>query len=298
MQKSDKDSSKVDSASLIDLRAELFRKQEEFKTQKLQSENTGFIKGKPSTSHKKPSLFSKKNAGVTQRAEKDYEEKLEEENVFERSRKALESKAKLYEKIACGTDISEEDGSGLYLVDFQKKSLDDFEDRRLKERKEKEEIERRELEEEQRQLAEPVPPPESEEEEWVDYVDAFGRSRRCLRKDLSDVQRQDETLQKKKRDKSEDIPNLMSADMRREMERQKWEKEEMEKMQEEKQGPIHYADVQHNEIRTHGVGFYKFDKEESVRQEQMEQLNKLRQEVGIAHAFICFLSLPVKVVEF
>ncbi|XP_045197619.2 coiled-coil domain-containing protein 174-like isoform X2 [Mercenaria mercenaria] len=295
MQKSDAGSSKVDSASLIDLKAELFRKQEEFRTQKLQSENTGFIKGKPSTSHKKPSLFSKKNAGVTQRAEKDYEEKLEEENVFERSRKALENKAKLYEKITCGTDISEEDGSGLYLVDFQKKSLDDFEERREKERKEKEEMERRELEEEQRQLAEPVLPPESEEEEWVDYVDAFGRSRRCLRKDLPDVQRQDETLQKKKRkidekaqkghkdfqelrDKSEDIPNLMSADMRREMERQKWEKEEMEKMQEEKEGPIHYADVQHNEIRTHGVGFYKFDKEESVRQEQMEQLNKLRQE--------------------
>lgn len=37
---------------LIDLKAELFRKQEEFKAQKLQSQNTGFIKGKPSTSNK------------------------------------------------------------------------------------------------------------------------------------------------------------------------------------------------------------------------------------------------------
>ena len=34
----------------------------------------------------KPNIWSKKNAGVTQRAAKDYEEKLEEEDVFERSK--------------------------------------------------------------------------------------------------------------------------------------------------------------------------------------------------------------------
>lgn len=41
----------------------------------------------------------------------------------------------------------------------------------------------------------------------------------------------------------------MSGDMKREMDRQKWEKEEIEKMEEEKQGPIHYSDVQHNGIQ-------------------------------------------------
>ena len=34
----------------------------------------------------KPSIWSKKNAGVSQRAAKDYEEKLEEEDIFARSK--------------------------------------------------------------------------------------------------------------------------------------------------------------------------------------------------------------------
>lgn len=36
----------ISSASLIDLKAELFRKQEEFKKQKLLNASTNFIKGK------------------------------------------------------------------------------------------------------------------------------------------------------------------------------------------------------------------------------------------------------------
>ena len=34
----------------------------------------------------KPNIWSKKNAGVSQRAAKDYEEKLEEEDIFARSK--------------------------------------------------------------------------------------------------------------------------------------------------------------------------------------------------------------------
>ena len=34
------------------------------------------------------------------------------------------------------------------------------------------------------------------------------------------------------------------------------------------------------EVRTHGVGFYKFNAEEEVRQAQMEQLQNLRDQVG------------------
>ncbi|KAL4232504.1 hypothetical protein ACF0H5_007196 [Mactra antiquata] len=303
MQKSEKDNTNIQSASLIDLKAELFRKQEEFKAQKLQNQSSGFVKGKVSAGNKKPSLFNKKNAGVSQRAEKDYTEKVEEENVFERSRKALENKAKLYDEIASGSTIPDEDGSGQFLVDFQKKVLDNCVDERESDRREFEslEVERREkerleIEEERKQLLEPVPPPDSVDDEWVDYVDAFGRSRSCLRKDLPDLLKQDESLQQKKRnmdEKSEkgykdflqlrdktsvDTPSLLSNDMRREMVREQWEKEEIDKLEEEKSGPIHYTDVQHNEIRRHGVGYYKFDKEENTRQEQMEQLNQLRQQ--------------------
>lgn len=288
-----KDSS-VSASSLIDLKAELYRKQEEFKREKLLSQNSSYIKGKASTTEKKkPSIWSKKNAGVNQRAAKDYETKLEEEDIFEKSKKSLESKAKLYEKITSGREVPDEDGSGLYLVDFQKKVIDGVFEERDRARQEEEEKQRREIEEERQQLLEPVPDPENEEEEWVDFVDSLGRSRRCLKKDLPDLQKQDEDLQERKRaassamskdfqnlrDKSEaSASSLMSDDMRRELQRQEWEKQELETMEAEKSGPIHYSDVRHNEIRTHGTGFYEFDKDETVRQEQMQELNKLREQ--------------------
>lgn len=59
--------------------------------------------------------------------------------------------------------VLDEDGSGVFLVDFQKKVLDNVEENREKERREKEE---REAEEERQLQAEPIPEPETEEEEW------------------------------------------------------------------------------------------------------------------------------------
>jgi len=35
-----------------------------------------------------------------------------------------------------------------------------------------------------------------------------------------------------------------------------------------------------SEVRTHGVGFYKFDAEEERRQQQMDQLSQLRDQVS------------------
>ena len=40
--------------------------------------------------------------------------------------------------------------------------------------------------------------------------------------------------------------HLLSDDMARELERQRWEQAEIAQMEQEKQGPIHYADVRHN----------------------------------------------------
>jgi len=41
------------------------------------------------------------------------------------------------------------------------------------------------------------------------------------------------------------VPTLLSSDMARELERQRCENKEIETM-EEKEGPIHYANVRHN----------------------------------------------------
>ncbi|GFW46451.1 coiled-coil domain-containing protein 174 [Trichonephila clavipes] len=42
--------------------------------------------------------------------------------------------------------------------------------------------------------------------------------------------------------------------------------------------PIHYQNVQFNEVRDHGVAYFAFSENEAKRKEQMEELNTLRQE--------------------
>uniref|UniRef100_A0A8C7AYK4 Coiled-coil domain-containing protein 174 n=1 Tax=Neovison vison TaxID=452646 RepID=A0A8C7AYK4_NEOVI len=93
----------VTASSLVDLKAELFRKQEEFKQEKLLKDSG--VLGKPKTTNKKPSIWSKQNAGVSNRAEKDTEQKIEEQKTLDKAREKLEEKAKLYEKMTKGDFI-------------------------------------------------------------------------------------------------------------------------------------------------------------------------------------------------
>lgn len=69
--------------------------------------------------------------------------------------------------------------------------------------------------------------------------------------------------------------------MRRERERQMWEKEVEEELGlDQPVGPTHYQSVQEGEIRSHGVGYYQFSQEEEERKKQMDMLDKLRKEVN------------------
>ena len=74
-------------------------------------------------------------------------------------------------------------------------------------------------------------------------------------------------------------PDLMSEDMRRERERQTWERGALQEVDTPPVGPVHYQDVQNREVRTHGVGYYAFSKDKEKRAEQMNLLNKLREQV-------------------
>lgn len=106
----------------------------------------------------------------------------------------------------------------------------------------------------------------------VDYVDSLGRSRRCLRKDLKQLQEMDKDISNR-----QSPPTLLSEDMRRELMRQKWEKEEEEALN-KPVGPVHYQDIRFDEVRNHGVGYYQFSTIEEERQEQMKTLDKLREQ--------------------
>uniref|UniRef100_A0A8C9DPU6 Coiled-coil domain containing 174 n=1 Tax=Prolemur simus TaxID=1328070 RepID=A0A8C9DPU6_PROSS len=232
----------VTASSLVDLKAELFRKQEEFKQEKLLKDAGVF--GKPKTANKKPSIWSKQNAGLSNRAEKDAEQKIEEQKTLDKAREKLEEKAKLYEKMTNG-DFIEEEIEDMYLVDFTQKIIDK---RRAAEAfgASRECRKAGDRDDDEEGLPEDdVPPPQDPSEEWVDYVDSLGRSRRCMRKDLPDLLEMDKNLQGRLFVSPANEKTLLSEDMRKELQRQKWEEEEREALK-RPVGPVHYADLREN----------------------------------------------------
>ncbi|XP_053492550.1 coiled-coil domain-containing protein 174 [Ictalurus furcatus] len=258
----------VTASSLVDLKAELYRKQEAFKQDKLAQDA-----GTASKSHnhtKKPSVWSKQNQGVTARAQKDVEKTAEEEQSLDRSRQKLEEKARLYEQMTKG-DFPDEETESLYLVDFTQKII---EQKRAAQSREDEAGDR---DGEGSETRVPVPPPQSADEEWVDYVDALGRSRKCLRKDLHQFQKMDQDLHSKRVVGAD--RTLLSEDMRREMQREQWEREEEEQMK-RPVGPVHYEDIRDGEARDLGVGYYAFSQEEDQRKKQRETLDMLRDQTA------------------
>lgn len=68
---------------------------------------------------------------------------------------------------------------------------------------------------------------------------------------------------------------LLSEDMRRELQRQEWEREEEEAMK-KPVGPIHYEDIRGQEARELGVGYFAFSQDADQRRKQRETLDMLR----------------------
>uniref|UniRef100_F7C190 Coiled-coil domain containing 174 n=1 Tax=Equus caballus TaxID=9796 RepID=F7C190_HORSE len=232
----------VTASSLVDLKAELFRKQEEFKQEKLLKDSG--VLGKPKATNKKPSIWSKQNAGVSNRAEKDAEQKIEEQKTLEKAREKLEEKAKLYEKMTKG-DFIDEEVEDMYLVDFTQKIIDRHKEveafganrdsRKAGERDDDEE-----------NLSEKdIPPPQDPSEE-------------CFVSPANEK-------------------TLLSEDMRKELQRQQWEEEEREALK-RPMGPIHYEDIRENEARQLGVGYFAFARDKELRNKQMKTLEMLREQ--------------------
>ncbi|XP_031705188.1 coiled-coil domain-containing protein 174 [Anarrhichthys ocellatus] len=251
----------VTATSLVDLKAELYRKQEQFKQEKLGHGNTGA--GFTSKCKvKKPNVWTKQNDGVSARAEKDAEQLAEEQSSLDTSKRKLEEKAKLYEQMIKG-DFPDEETEGLFLVDFTQKIID--------QRRETQKETERDIEE--RDTSSPVPPPQNPDEEWVDYVDALGRSRKCMKKDLPGFKKMDQDIHGQGNTSAD--KTLLSEDMRRELQRQEWEREEEEAMK-RPVGPIHYEDIRGQEARDLGVGYFAFAHDEEQRRKQRETLDMLR----------------------
>lgn len=268
-------------SSLIDLKAELLRKQQELRSSKSRDSRGGAIKSaKKSDLLKAKSKDSGKNKGVDTRSQKDRLRAAEEEKNLEKSKNTLEVKAKLYDKLQAGAllfdnDDEEDKGSATgqllaqSLVNFQQKAIDEIKEKRdLAKRRKLEEVKAEDVRVEEPQY--PV-----DDDEWTEFTDSLGRTRRCLKTDLQSYIERDEKLS------GHENPGVSlptSADEKlREMKREKWELEAEVLAARDK---VHYQDVLFDEVRDHGTGYYKFDRDEDIRAQQIRELKKLSEQTA------------------
>ncbi|KAI9361838.1 hypothetical protein BD770DRAFT_360503 [Pilaira anomala] len=243
MEKKQKVINNVSATTAIDLKAELAHHLEQF-------EKVRSSAGKQVTARKpdkKPTVWTRQNKGIDARNERDKKQQLEavEGNTLVRSREQLEKKAKIYEALRTGKykdSIDDENGP---LIDFDRKYMQEKELEKQEYGSEKKKRKRQQQEEE-------------DDDPWVEYEDEFGRTRIVRRSELP------------KRSPSPE-PYYSDEESGYSMERPDYEKESVDRF-----SMNHYeAD---REIRTKGVGFYGFSKDEHERREQLAKLNQIREE--------------------
>ncbi|CAH2095283.1 unnamed protein product [Euphydryas editha] len=261
-------------STLFSLKAELLKKQEEIQEKKhLPQHNLENFKPAQQTVKK-----SNRTDDEQKKSLKDNLKAVDAEE-FEACRKSklmLEKKAELYKH------LSDEAGNSQlasnFLVDFKGKK--------------------------QETPAKPVPEPEEFEEgvsfvdddnEWTEFTDFLGRTRKCLKTDLEHYKKRDEELMKSMTNATKDKDSNIDTETPKLPEkpflvqktndylqslREKWEEQERKLLSKEKD--IHYQDILFDEARIHGVGYYAFSTDEEERRKQMEELVKRRQETLMA----------------
>eukprot|EP00095_Tigriopus_kingsejongensis_P000576 snap_masked-scaffold372_size192401-processed-gene-0.6 protein:Tk00576 transcript:snap_masked-scaffold372_size192401-processed-gene-0.6-mRNA-1 annotation:"c3orf19 homolog" len=230
----------TDSSSLVDLKAEVYRKKHEATFNRLHGQQAS------ETTHRRTSgaaIWSRRatNAGVAQRARADEAAASPADRT-----QTLAAKARLYDQLR---ERGGADEGSTYLVDFGSSPADEDED----------------------DPTEPV--------EYVDAWGRSRTCARAelarlqaqddaLRPFVRD-HRPDEP------EAAAPAPDLWSEDMRRAMLRQKWEREEEENLRKRN---VHYQDVLFDEARVHGAAFYQFSRDEPERAREKEELEQRHRE--------------------
>lgn len=244
-----KEINNVSATTAIDLKAQLAQHVEQF--EKVRSSTGKQAKAAVAAATKKQTVWSRQNKGVQARNERDAKQHLDqvEGSTLARSREQLERKARLYEAMKEGRvqqqEYENEEQSP--LIDFDRKYMLEKE---LKDNTLQKDRKRKRKKDED----------EDDDDPWVEYEDEFGRTRIVRRSELpshndasdhSCYSDEDEEYEQRRR-----RPGHDGFGSREDMN--------------------HYeAD---REIRTKGVGFYSFSKDEHERQEQMAKLKALRDE--------------------
>lgn len=246
----------VNFSSLVGLKTELLRKQHEVNEAKLKSESNHV----ETTKKLKKKLKRVKKENVDRNLEKS--EYIEDVSTHKKSKLMLEAKARLYKQLKRSRTNNDN-----FLVDFKSKSDESEEEILQKEEDNENDVTL------------------GNEDDWVEYEDCFGRTRKCLREDLPLMQEKDKLVKQqiinekgidpKTKDNVEQsiIENEKEPEI--EVMRRKWE-EQTKKLADKVN--IHYQDVLFDEARAHGVGYYAFSQSEEERMKQQENLLNLRKE--------------------
>ncbi|KAI1295490.1 Coiled-coil domain-containing protein [Halotydeus destructor] len=257
-------------ASLTDLKAELLRKRQEATTSNADSVSKSSSTNQPKWREMADKLEQQgklkeirrepsKNSGSKKRADEDDDDLLNEN--LRKSREALERKAKLYDErfnqartetlnVSRNSDDSSDSEDDNELVNFKLKikmgevpnSHRDYED----------------------------------DDDYVEFTDSLGRTRRCLKKDVDHYRSLDENVNRPETPRDELINDDRSSasgsppygpmpfD---------YEEEEVKEIR-----PIRYEGMKQDEVREHGVAHYAFSTDEAEREKQMKYLDHLREE--------------------
>lgn len=227
-----------DATSLLNLKAELYKKQEACK---LARTHQTFVPRKGMTVKGQEITSKKKDKTVPESTEVSGDNY--EDEMLHKSRMMLEAKTKMYEQIIEKKVILDEEFSDSYLVDFQRKEFFGHSP----------DIHKSDLKPDH------VADISSSEKVTVDSDNQV--SSKSL---TSPVSASHQSVDSQLWSSHSSSPNPVE--------------ETKTTAYQNSDGPVHYQNVQFSEIRDHGVGYFAFSQEEKERQEQMELLKNLRQE--------------------
>ncbi|CAO1387292.1 unnamed protein product [Diamesa hyperborea] len=257
----------VEKSTLIVLKAELLRKQEEIS--KTKALNASFVPTK---------LKSNKNQKVIKPVNPvaSTHHEIEDSNLLNKSKKILEAKAKYYDKMMKSKGSLNSDEN--CLVMFNKKIQPII------------------------LLTSSSDEDTSHQSEWVDFKDCFGRERKVLRKDLNEIRKKDQELsgdvELKPKPIKEPTPELVDIEsdsdndnysdhneqethskpedvgLKFQEQREEWKHQEIINQE---QDFVHYQDVLFSEAREHGTGFYEFSADHDERAKQQQELKQIRE---------------------
>lgn len=297
----------VNLSSLLSLKAELLRKQAEVNKAKTaqakiqQNEHTAKKLHKSiNTSVPTDKAQNKKSRTKEVEPREDitvYE--YEDTELVEKSKRVLEAKSKFYERMTrTGGQLNSDDNClVLFNRKYQEECTDSKHFNKCVEQCRQNNSKRRQSESEDEIASD-------EEDDWVEYTDCLGRTRKCPRQDLEAIKKRDAELaasMPERLDQSkvnwmintkesnigkedEDAPfgptpceslfgdgiSLMS---KHDEQRANWERKEQENLD---KVDVHYQDVFFDEARQHGVGYYTFSTDEEERKKQQKELEEAR----------------------